>query len=157
MKPVFRRSGRALFAGLMLLGFTGCATYGYGPAVAGYTSLDEVNRAVGDHQPVEYRVGYMEGCDSGHVSAGKAGFTFKKDQARFEKDALYQRGWEDGYVRCKDRYVRATTYAVPTYVYPSFSFGYGRGYWPRYRYGFRYGPRWGGFYGYRRWHRHHHH
>ncbi len=79
--------------GLLL---TGCVAYSggyyggyYGPRA---TSIDQVDLMVGTQQPVEYRVGFQDGCDSGYVSAGNRTYTFKKDVARYDVDTLYKQG-----------------------------------------------------------------
>ncbi len=127
---------------------SGCATYYtpgpyYTPATNASTSLGQVNNMVGANQPVEYRVGFQDGCDSGNVTAGNQAYTFKKDTQRVLVDAYYKQGWEDGFARCKNNSV-----AFNSTVYPSTSYGVGYSYWPRYYYPNYY---WGGFspwYGY---------
>lgn len=71
-----------------------------GPPPMQSTTLAQANAMVGVQQPTAYKVGFMAGCDSGHVSAGNNSFIFKKDVERFGKDDLYQQGWTDGFNRC---------------------------------------------------------
>ena len=49
-----------------------------------------------------YSWGYTEGCDSGYTEAFRDGYSLRygKDEARFEADPEYRRGWEDGYAYC---------------------------------------------------------
>ena len=55
---------------------------------------------VGAQQPPAYKVGFMEGCDSGYVSGGNTSYIFKKDTNRFDTDDVYKQGWNDGFNRC---------------------------------------------------------
>lgn len=68
------------------------------------TSMQEANRAVGANQPVEYRTGYAEGCDSGYVAAGHPYYKFRKNTANYMADPLYKQGWDDGMTVCKSSY-----------------------------------------------------
>ena len=78
---------------LVLIGLSGCAT-----------SMKEVDREVGAGQPVPYKVGFKDGCDSGYVAAGHPYYKFKKDIARYSRDELYKQGWDDGFRVCKGKY-----------------------------------------------------
>ena len=71
-----------------------------GPPPLQSTTLAQVNSMVGAQQPAAYKVGFMEGCDSGRVSAGDNSYIFKKDVERFKTDDVYQQGWNDGFNRC---------------------------------------------------------
>lgn len=75
---------------LIVLLLAGCATAAEDPQLAG--------------QPLEYRQGSSEGCDSGYVAAGHPYYRFRKDAYRFDSDRLYQQGWNDGFARCKGSY-----------------------------------------------------
>lgn len=57
-------------------------------------------------QPVAYRQGFEEGCQSG-VQEGRgwiAGDDFKRDDARMKSDGDYALGWNDGARRCAGRF-----------------------------------------------------
>ena len=115
---------------------SGCVVAPYGARYQGppplqSTTMAQVNAMAGAQQPVAYKVGFMEGCDSGYVSAGNNSFIFKKDVERFGKDDLYQQGWNDGFNRCASgEGVAAGSASVSTY--------YGWGYYP--------GPYYSGYY-----------
>ncbi len=49
-----------------------------------------------------YAFGYAEGCDSGYSEASRDGYSlaYRKDQARYESDAEYRGGWDEGYIVC---------------------------------------------------------
>lgn len=104
---------------------------------------------VGAQQPAAYKVGFMGGCDSGHLSAGDTSYIFKKDTDRFETDDAYKRGWNDGFNRCASvGGVSSRSYSSQRYYpyyYPYYSPGYSL---------------WMGYYGYlrhNRWHYVHRH
>ena len=147
-----------LIPGLFL---SGCvAHYGasyQGPPPLQATSMAQVNAMVGAQQPAAYKVGFMEGCDSGRLSAGDNSFLFKKDTNRFDTDDVYQQGWNDGFNRC----VSGEGAAANNYYYPSYYYGYyypGTFYSGFYYPGYYYAPGysiWAGYYGYPR-HRHVH-
>ena len=126
--------------GLLL---TGCASYYgggyYGPRA---TSIDQVDLMVGVQQPVEYRVGFQAGCDSGHVSVGNTAYTPKKDVQRYNVDSLYKQGWNDGYNRCRHNPApyRGVSYSSSYYYGPDYYYGYYPGlHWSsRYYYGSSY-------------------
>jgi len=69
--------------------------------------MNAVNRQVGAHQPLAYKQGYADGCDSGYVAAGHPYYKFRKDVSRFTNDELYRQGWEDGCTVCKGEYEAA--------------------------------------------------
>lgn len=62
----------------------------------------------GTAAPPAYADGYRAGCNSGYVAAGHPYYAFTKDLDRFETEALYQAGWNDGFAVCQGRY-RAIT------------------------------------------------
>lgn len=72
---------------------TGCAV-----------SMDQVNRQVGEDQPLAYREGYVDGCNSGYVAAGHPYRKFSKSVTRYTSDVLYRQGWDDGKTVCKGKY-----------------------------------------------------
>lgn len=91
-----------------------------GPPPLQATSMTQVNFMVGVQQPGAYKVGFMEGCDSGNVSAGNISYIFKKDVERFGTDGVYQQGWNDGFNRCV---AGATVEVAGNYNYQSY-YGY---------------------------------
>jgi len=106
---------------LFLLNLTGCATYG--DSIPKTTSMDQVDQLAGSHQPVEYKLGFKEGCDSGLVSAGNSSYKVQKDSARYSVDDLYKHGWDDGFNKCKQYKVQSRSYSSG-YYYPSYYFGF---------------------------------
>ena len=50
--------------------------------------------------PPAWQAGYMPGCKSGWHAAGDIGFQFTKDFDRYQSDALYKQGWDDGFRIC---------------------------------------------------------
>lgn len=52
--------------------------------------------------PPTYVAGYIDGCSSGRRLAGDKGFVYRKNNTRFEKDALYARGWQEGQINCRN-------------------------------------------------------
>ena len=47
-----------------------------------------------------YRDGYITGCSSGQVYAGKSGPEAPRDNARYGADADYTQGWNEGQQEC---------------------------------------------------------
>jgi len=125
---------------LFLFLISGCITYPDPRA----TSIGEVDTIVGADQPAEYRVGFREGCDSGHNTAGSSAYSFSKDAARYTQDELYKSGWDDGFENCGNR-ARRSNYYRPGYYYPRYYFSFGHHY--RHGHHSRFGHRFG--------HRHH--
>ncbi len=99
-----------------------------GPPPLRSTTMAQVNSMAGAQQPAAYKVGFMEGCDSGRLSAGDNSYLFKKDVDRFNTDDVYQQGWNDGHSRCAsgEGSAPATNYSTNTY----FGFGYYPYYYP---------------------------
>ena len=99
-----------------------------GPPPLRATTMAQVNSMAGAQQPAAYKVGFMEGCDSGRLSAGDNSYLFKKDVERFNTDDVYQQGWSDGFNRCTsgEGSAPATNYSTNTY----FGFGYYPYYYP---------------------------
>ena len=67
---------------LFLISFAGCATT---------TDMATVEQDVGAQQPLAYKQGYGDGCDSGR-SAADVSLKFSKDVRRVAQDALYKAG-----------------------------------------------------------------
>lgn len=57
---------------------------------------------VGCGDPVAYADGYVDGCAAGRRLAGDKRFNDRQDRLRFEKDALYARGWQEGQINCRN-------------------------------------------------------
>ncbi len=126
-----------------------------GPPPLLATSMAQVNVMVGVQQPAAYKVGFMEGCDSGNVSAGNNSYIFKKDVERFDTDDIYQQGWNDGFNRC----VSGATVTAGNYNYQSY-YGYyypGTFYSGFYYPGYYYEPGYSISLGYYSYPRHNHH
>ena len=77
--------------------------------VAGCTGLSPdrylVNKQsfmIGQGNPPAYVEGYIDGCSSGRRLGGDKKFVYRKNNARFEKDALYARGWQEGQINCRN-------------------------------------------------------
>tara|TARA_B100000959_G_C14454711_1_gene408316 strand:+ start:92 stop:451 length:360 start_codon:yes stop_codon:yes gene_type:complete len=68
------------------------------------TSRTDINDMRGSNQPVEYRQGFVEGCDSGYNAAGSNSYFYRKDIDRYLNDKLYQKGWLDGLDKCRKSY-----------------------------------------------------
>jgi hypothetical protein len=56
-------------------------------------------------KPPAYVDGYVDGCSSGRRLAGDNNFTYRKNNARAEQDALYAKGWQDGQINCGNEYL----------------------------------------------------
>lgn len=52
--------------------------------------------------PPAYVVGYVDGCSAGRRLAGDTNFVFRKNNTRFDRDALYARGWQEGQINCRN-------------------------------------------------------
>ncbi len=57
---------------------------------------------MGQGNPPAYVSGYVEGCSSGRRLGGEKRFVYRKNELRFEKDALYARGWQEGQIDCRN-------------------------------------------------------
>lgn len=56
-------------------------------------------------KPTAYVDGYTDGCSTGRRLAGDKKFSYKRDNARSERDALYARGWEEGQIFCRNEVI----------------------------------------------------
>ena len=54
--------------------------------------------------PEAYTQGYDDGCSSGKKAGGSWFDEFKKDVHRFQRDADYHDGWQDGFEECKSQF-----------------------------------------------------
>ena len=52
--------------------------------------------------PPAYVAGYVDGCAAGRRLAGDKSFVYRKNNTRFEKDALYARGWQEAQINCRN-------------------------------------------------------
>lgn len=52
--------------------------------------------------PPAYVAGYADGCSAGRRLAGDTNFVFRKNNTRFDRDALYARGWQEGQINCRN-------------------------------------------------------
>lgn len=52
--------------------------------------------------PPSYVAGYIDGCSAGRRLAGDKAFAYRKNNARFDTDALYARGWQEGQINCRN-------------------------------------------------------
>lgn len=86
---------------LLVLGLTGCST-GISPDRHLANTRDFM---LSQGKPKAYVEGYLDGCSTGRRTAGDKKFSYKRDNLRADKDALYARGWEDGQVCCRNEYI----------------------------------------------------
>ncbi len=68
------------------------------------TNPKRVDNLVGANQPQDYKLGFGAGCDSGYSAAGHVYYKFNKDVTKYNKEKLYQQGWDDGFKVCKGKY-----------------------------------------------------
>jgi len=52
--------------------------------------------------PPAYVAGYVDGCASGRRLGGDRRFSYRKNNTRFDKDALYARGWQEAQINCRN-------------------------------------------------------
>ncbi|MFQ5466979.1 MAG: hypothetical protein ACE5DS_02480 [Kiloniellaceae bacterium] len=50
--------------------------------------------------PVDYRVGFREGCDAGYAYAGSPFYAASDQTAPERQDQPYLTGWQEGFERC---------------------------------------------------------
>lgn len=55
--------------------------------------------------PLAYVEGYVDGCSTGRRLAGDKKFGYCKDTIRYERNALYARGWQNGQIQCRNEVV----------------------------------------------------
>lgn len=61
---------------------------------------------VNQGNPPAYVEGYVDGCSCGRLQAGDRRFKYCRDSLRFDKDALYAKGWQDGEINCRNDVLR---------------------------------------------------
>lgn len=76
------------------------------------TDMQRVDRMIGAGQPLPYKEGYKDGCDSGYVAAGHPYYRPAKDVTKYGSDSLYKQGWDRGFSVCKDEYENTTVDGV---------------------------------------------
>jgi hypothetical protein len=60
--------------------------------------------------PPAYVAGYVDGCSTGRRLGGDKHFKYHKNAVRFEKDALYARGWQEGQINCRNEALEEETH-----------------------------------------------
>ncbi|MFO0753762.1 MAG: hypothetical protein U0411_10625 [Thermodesulfovibrionales bacterium] len=54
-------------------------------------------------QASSYEEGLEEGCESAYALGGNTQYRLKKSIGRYNNDAQYMKGWDEGYNRCRDK------------------------------------------------------
>lgn len=57
---------------------------------------------VNQGNPPSYVDGYVDGCSSGRRLGGDKRFVYRKNSSRFDKEALYATGWQQGQINCRN-------------------------------------------------------
>jgi len=95
-----------LIAFSLVLGFlTGCT--GLSPD---RYFLNKQSFMLSEGNPPAYVSGYVDGCSAGRRLAGDKRFVYRKNSTRFEKDALYARGWQEGQINCRNEALEEDEY-----------------------------------------------
>lgn len=68
--------------------------------------LNKQSFMLNEGNPPAYVAGYIDGCSAGRRLAGDKRFVYRKNGSRFEKDALYARGWQEGQINCRNEAVK---------------------------------------------------
>jgi hypothetical protein len=84
-----------VFSLLAVALFSGCAT-----------EMNTVERVVGVSAPVNYKTGFAHGCDSGKAAINFGFSVHTKDFNLARSDRDYALGWNEGYVYCRDKYIK---------------------------------------------------
>ena len=63
--------------------------------------------------PPAYVAGYVDGCSAGRRLGGDNRFVYRKNNARFDKDALYAQGWQEGQINCRNEALTEDIQPVP--------------------------------------------
>jgi len=87
------------FLTLALLCLTACSS---GSGGAQWYLADKQSSLLAKGNPPSYVDGYVDGCASGKRMGGDKRFTYKRDEIRAEKEALYARGWQEGQITCRN-------------------------------------------------------
>lgn len=72
--------------------------------------LNKQSFMLSEGNPPAYVTGYADGCSAGRRLAGDKRFVYRKNGTRFEKDALYARGWQEGQINCRNEALEEDTY-----------------------------------------------
>ncbi|HXH55629.1 MAG TPA: hypothetical protein VNK03_07820 [Gammaproteobacteria bacterium] len=72
--------------------------------------LNKQSFMLSEGSPPAYVAGYVDGCSAGRRLAGDKRFVYRKNGTRFEKDALYARGWQEGQINCRNEALEEDTY-----------------------------------------------
>lgn len=72
--------------------------------------LNKQSFMLSEGNPPGYVAGYMDGCSAGRRLAGDKRFVYRKNGTRFEKDALYARGWQEGQINCRNEAIAEDEY-----------------------------------------------
>lgn len=72
--------------------------------VAACAPVQSVTQRHTEGQPLEYRLGFENGCSSGYVAAGHPYSRWDKDVVRYNSVEQYRQGWDDGMAVCKGDY-----------------------------------------------------
>lgn len=72
--------------------------------------LNKQSFMLSEGNPPAYVAGYVDGCSAGRRLAGDKRFVYRKNGTRFEKDALYARGWQEGQINCRNEAIEEDTY-----------------------------------------------
>jgi len=63
--------------------------------------------------PSVYVAGYVDGCSAGRRLGGDNRFVYRKNNTRFDKDALYAQGWQEGQINCRNEALAEDIQPVP--------------------------------------------
>lgn len=72
--------------------------------------LNKQSFMLSEGNPPAYVAGYVDGCGAGRRLAGDKRFVYRKNGTRFEKDALYARGWQEGQINCRNEALEEDEY-----------------------------------------------
>jgi hypothetical protein len=64
--------------------------------------------------PPAYVAGYIDGCSSGRRLGEDKNFKHRKNSTRFDKDALYARGWQMGQINCRNEVLSMKAHPMPS-------------------------------------------
>lgn len=86
-----------VFIGFLFLFMTGCTGLSPDRYLANKQAF-----MLNQGNPPAYVAGYVDGCSSGRRLGGDRHFVYRKNNTRFEKDALYARGWQEAQINCRN-------------------------------------------------------
>jgi len=86
-----------VFIGFLFLGITGCTGLSSDRYLANKQAF-----MLNHGNPPAYVAGYIDGCSTGRRLGGDRHFVYRKNNTRFEKDALYARGWQEAQINCRN-------------------------------------------------------